>query len=106
MLIIHFEVKFLRGERSSAVRRGLGILGAEFLEAVGLEDVLVAGMAGAEPVYGEEGGAFGGMGWSKGDRGLTSGFLEEDMEQVFGKGCGRYGHDDKERLGGIQGNQR
>jgi hypothetical protein len=55
-------------------------LGAEFLEAVGLEDVLVAGMAGTEPVYGEEGGAFGGTGWSKGDRGLTSGFLEEGME--------------------------
>jgi hypothetical protein len=55
-------------------------LGAEFLEAVSLEDVLVAGMAGAEPVYGEEGGAFGGTGWSKGDRGLTSGFPEEGME--------------------------
>jgi hypothetical protein len=59
---------------------GLGILGAEFLEAVSLEDVLVAGMAGAEPVYGEEGGTFGGTGWSKGDRGLTSGFSEEGME--------------------------
>jgi hypothetical protein len=55
-------------------------LGAEFLEAVSLKDVLVAGMAGAEPVYGEEGGAFGGTGGSKGDRGLTSGFPEEGME--------------------------
>jgi hypothetical protein len=81
ILIIHFEVKFFkRKEKSLKVGRGLGILGAEFLEAVGLEDVLVAGMAGAEPVYSEEGGAFGGTGWSKGDRGLTSGFLEEGME--------------------------
>jgi hypothetical protein len=52
MLIIHFEVKCLKEEKEHRCERGLGILGAEFLCAVGVEDVLVAGVAGTQPMDG------------------------------------------------------
>jgi hypothetical protein len=80
MLIIHFEVKYLMEGREHRCERGLGILGAEFLCAVGVEDILVAGVAGTQPMDGEEGGTFGSMRGRESNRCLPSCFLKEGIE--------------------------